>query len=535
MLRKDLLRVSRRGEEYQPQFVGREARPLAARVLGVFQGHVGQSRGALEEALSELERGAEDFKLVRGFAALLERDATFESQSPLPPLRVRRTVFSVAERIGVTDESDRETALSEAAAELGSTTEAVASSLYADREVNQECVAFDSRWDPTTLIDQYNLSLAQTALFDATRVSVRSVDPKSVISAVKRLGLMYEIVPPEETPFETVAQDLTTTAPSEETNHTRDNTTAMSRRAILITGPNSLFRSTRRYGSAFARLLRVIAKGASWELIASIDDRGRERWMRLTDQDITVPGVDPVAQPAFDSGVESDFANRFRALDLNWRLVREPEPLATGTRAMIPDFAFEYRYTDFRLFFEIMGFWTPEYVEKKLSQFTDLEDVDLLVAVDESLGVGDELASLGLQVITYDGTVRLKDVVDVLRKYEEKISPPLDEAVPSELVPEADVVDLSELAAEHDVPPEVLTDVAFPEHEHVGGMLVRPEILAEIDAKLEAGMDYARVEPLLAAHELDEHSSVLSHLGYRVEWRGLNRGVLRGKRDQGHR
>jgi len=35
-----------------------------------------------------------------------------------------------------------------------------------------------------------------------------------------------------------------------------------------------------------------------------------------------------------------------------------------------------------------MGFWTPEYVAKKLGQLADVEDVDLLVAVDESLGVG---------------------------------------------------------------------------------------------------------------------------------------------------
>jgi len=81
--------------------------------------------------------------------------------------------------------------------------------------------------------------------------------------------------------------------------------------------------------------------------------------MRLSDGDVTVPGVEPVAEPDFDSGVEADFAGRFRGLDLDWTLVREPETLETGNRVMIPDFAFDYDHADFRLFFEVMGFWTP--------------------------------------------------------------------------------------------------------------------------------------------------------------------------------
>ncbi len=49
---------------------------------------------------------------------------------------------------------------------------------------------------PDDLLAQYNLSLAQTALFDATEVRVRSSDPKALVSAVKRLRLMYEIHAP---------------------------------------------------------------------------------------------------------------------------------------------------------------------------------------------------------------------------------------------------------------------------------------------------------------------------------------------------
>ncbi len=501
MLRKDLLRVSRAGGGYRPRFTDRSHRPLAARVLGTFTDHIGERRGDLDDALETLEADADDFKLVRGLASLVERDCTFEVRSPLPPRRVRRATFEAAEAVGVASEHDRQTAIRRAADGLGAEPTAIEESLYADRDVNEILVDADVRWDPETLLARYDLSLAQTALFDATEVRIRSADPKGLVSAVKRLRLMYEI---ERTP---------------------------EGRELIVTGPDALFRRTRRYGTAFARLLRTVARTADWRLEATIDDRGRERTLTLSDADVSVPGVEPIAEPAFDSGVEADFAGRFRALDLDWTLVREPEPLETGHRVMIPDFAFEYEHASFRLFFEVMGFWMPAYVEKKLAQLADLEDVDMLVAVDESLGVGEEIAARDHRVITYSGTVRVKDVVDVLREYESTLIADAAAALPDEIVPEADVVTLESLADEHGVGIEALESVRFPEHETVGGTLVRPATLEALAIDIEAGMDVAAAEELLVAHGLTETSAILSRLGYRVEWEGLGVGTLREKSD----
>ncbi|MFT4885589.1 MAG: putative nuclease of restriction endonuclease-like RecB superfamily, partial [Natronomonas sp.] len=100
MLTKDLLRVSRAGGGYHPQFTDPDDADLAARVLGVYQGHVGQRREDLKAALTDLEREADDFKLVRGFAKLLEREATFETRAPVDPIRARTAAFEAAEAEG---------------------------------------------------------------------------------------------------------------------------------------------------------------------------------------------------------------------------------------------------------------------------------------------------------------------------------------------------------------------------------------------------------------------------------------------------
>ncbi len=221
----------------------------------MFRDHVGEPRSNLTESLEQLERDASDFKLVRGFASLLEREATFETVTPVPPERVRRVTFEAGAAIGVARDPDRDRALAQAADRLGTTAAEIESALYADRDQNQIMTAFESRWDADTLLTQYNLSLAQTALFDATEIELSSTDPRAIVSAVKRLGLMYEIR----------ATD--------------------SGRVIEVTGPDSLFRRTRRYGTAFARVLRTVAATAEciWRHRSTMEaPRAHSDWIRRT-------------------------------------------------------------------------------------------------------------------------------------------------------------------------------------------------------------------------------------------------------------
>jgi predicted nuclease of restriction endonuclease-like RecB superfamily len=513
-----MLRVSRAGGGYRPEFTTEADRSLATRVIEAHRKHVGKTRGALDDALADLE-GEYDFKLVRGLAKLLERDATFEIRAAVRPERARTAAFRAAEDVGVVAEPERERALDEAASALDCAPEALERSLYADLDERAVLAAVDSRWSPEELCAQYDLSLAQTALFDATDVTVRSSDPRALVSAVKRLRLMYEI---ERTP---------------------------KGRVVQVTGPTRLFRRTRRYGTRFARLLRTVAKAPEWRLDATIDDRGTDRELTLTEEDVSVPSAEPVVEVSYDSAVEADFAARFEALDLEWELHREPEPLEAGSKVMIPDFAFDWPHPlpestggangdpepaegsrpGFRVFFEIMGFWTPEYVAKKLDQLETLEAVDMLVAVDDSLGVGAEIEARDARAIPYSGTVVLKDVRDALRRYEEELIAESSASLPAEFAPEADVLPLEALAREHGVSERALEAVGYPEHERIGRTLVRPAVLDTLSEALAPGTDLADAEAEFGEYDLDDSSAVLSALGYRVEWEGLSGGVLREK------
>ena len=503
MLTKDLLRVSRRGGSYRPECIGHEARSLAATLIDTYRNNVGRPRHEVDDALEAIEHDYDDFKLVRGLAGLLDREATFETVSPLPPERTRRRIFEAAERVGVATSEDRDQAIQRAAEGLAVEIDAIETSMYADRDCNQRLTAFDSRWSPETLIEQYNLSLAQTALFDATEVRLTSSDPRGLISAIKRLRLMYEI--------------------------SREEVEGQTKRTVVVTGPDRLFRRTRRYGTAFARLLRSVATNEKWELRATVDDRGTDRELVLTPRDVSVPDVEPVAEPSYDSGVERDFATRFEALDLDWELHREPDLLETATSVMIPDFAFEYKYGEFRVYFEVMGFWTPEYVEKKLGQLEAVEDVELIVAVDDSLGVGEEIEARDHRAIPYTKTVRLKDVVDVLREYESELVAASTASLPETITPAEDVTTLAAVATGYGVACEAIEDREFPDHERCGRHLVRPSVLSVVDEQLSEGMSLDEAEVVLTEYGLSDTSAVVSTLGYRVVWDGLSGGTLESR------
>nr|WP_233739793.1 DUF790 family protein [Halovenus carboxidivorans] len=507
-MRKDLLRVSRRGGGYQPEFVDEEREPLAGRVIGCYQGHVGSQRRELEAALTDIERESDDFKLVRGFAKLIDDDASWAVQSPLDPARTREVVFAASEAVGVVTDAEREQALARAADRLDADPEAVERSLYADRDQREVLTDLDRRWTPAALIEQYNLSLAQTALFDAREVRVRTDDPKRVISATKRLGLLYEI----------------RRLPADQRR-----TVAGTDRELVVTGPDGLFKRTRRYGTAFARLLRTVAGTAEWHLTATVDDRGTDRELELSQADLTVPDTEPVTEVTYDSGVEREFATRFSSLDLDWDLLREPDPIEAGEYVVIPDFAFDWKHGEFRVYFEIMGFWTPEYVEKKLDRLAAVDDVEMLVAVDESLGVGEEIETRDHRAIPYSGQVSVKDVRNALRRYEDDLVAAAAADVPDELRPEESVVTLADLAEQFGVSEAAIEDKSFPDHDRIGRTLVDPAVLDSLDDRIDEGMSFEAVERVLADAGIDDASSALDALGYRVEWEGLGGGTVRAK------
>ena len=65
-----------------------------------------------------------------------------------------------------------------------------------------------------------------------------------------------------------------------------------------------------------------------------------------------------------------------------WTLKREPEPVPAGTQVIIPDFSLER--AGVKIYLEIVGFWTEEYILRKAEKLKQVE-AKMLLLVNEAL------------------------------------------------------------------------------------------------------------------------------------------------------
>ena len=114
----------------------------------------------------------------------------------------------------------------------------------------------------------------------------------------------------------------------------------------------------------------------------------------------------------FDSRVEEAFARKWGTEDREgWRLIREGELLHCGQKVFVPDFVF--RHTDGRtVLMEIIGFWTPEYLEAKFQTLRMFQDHRILLAVSES--VRNSPPDVMREAVTYKSALLINDVLNRL-------------------------------------------------------------------------------------------------------------------------
>lgn len=501
MLTKELLEVTKRKPNIQPQYRDiDEYRSVAKEVIAAYEPGAGRTRGDIAAHVAELETH-DTFKLVRGLSKLLDRSSTFEQQAPMPPARLRETVF---EEGFVTDAEERRQVVEQVAAEYDLTPDAVELGLWADRE-DEEVLVTAPDIDPDELLRRYNLSLTQTLLFDAQELDfTASGNYQEIFGLLKYLGLMYR-----------VDEEMT----------------------VNVSGPAAVVKKTRKYGTRLAKLLPSIMKADEWSVSAQVETEvSNETRVYEFHVDHSQQGLFPeqTAVESFDSDVERDFATRIDSLADGWTVKREPTILRTGDRVMIPDFSFEragdHGEGETAFYLEVVGFWTPEYLEEKLEKVRHVEsDQPLMLAVNESLNcTTEDFAEANVeQVFLYDDKIPVKPVLSRLNAIDERhVERDLETLTPGDIeVPTQEVTDIDELAAEHNI-----ESTAIRRHleEHYPGTIsndryVPRAVLDTVKAEVDAVDDptLADVGPILERYSVAQN--VLEAVGYTVHFSSLNR------------
>ena len=484
---------------------------LAERISGIFRDATGKRRGELMDKLREVENGGNDFKLVRGLSTLLERRCTFEPEGAFNPKEARMAVFEEASRSRTSSLEERNGVIQTVSTKLGISPEAMERTLFSDLEdevILREFMPLDAE----RLLKQYNLSVTQTLLFKSLRVEfTASGNWKNIFRDVKRFGLIYSVE--------------------------RGNDGFR----VSLDGPLSLFKMTERYGTSIAKILPQIVASDSWSIRAEILARSRGRVYTFEAdgrelKSIILSATDPSfgggRQDQYDSTVEERFARSFLSYGSGWVLKREPEPLVAGTHVLIPDFSFEKNGA--KVYLEVVGFWTSDYLERKISKLKQVAGIDMIVAANQSLACSklERLKSSAL-VIYYEKEVPLKPIIEHLKERDRLI---VKEEVKNfkteEVSLTGDIVSLDEIAKKRGVTPEsvraALKDFKTYGYARVGDFFLSRTKLEEIDEKLKGvHMLTGALQVIEACGVKGEGQKVLDALGYTSVWEGMEMDQVR--------
>lgn len=400
MLPTDLLIYRQNGEEIVPRRLRIDNKNLAmvSELIDCFEGMVGKTQGELERQLVELEGDSPDYKVRRGFSYLLKSGfCTFEVVSPIEPQILRERVFALSAKSPPSRDLASVT-LNQVALELSHDLERevlpeqVKDGLYADLADNKILTVFDAP-TPEDVLHRYNLSQVQGIFYKASQLVLNAHrntpgEYKILFRYLKLFQLMSYIEGDADHGF-----------------------------TITVDGPTSLFTPSTRYGLAIAKLIPALLHVTKWSLSATLQVRDfyTNGWKigRFTlDSECGLVSHYPPGKD-YDSMLESSFASRWDTLKTDWVLEREVDLVPIPGSVMIPDFRLVH--PDGRTFLlEIVGYWRPEYLQKKFYQVRRAGCDNLILAISERLNLekaGVKLNDVPARIIWFKDKLIPKNVL----------------------------------------------------------------------------------------------------------------------------
>lgn len=439
---------------------------------------VGEKIGEIKDEIKYLEK-IYDYKLVRGLFTLLIRASKLEESSPIEPIILRRALF---EKGPVLDEEEREKIIEEVRKKYGVDP---IKFMFSDLDEERKIVELP-QITAEDLIKWYNLSLLQTLLFKAYKLSIYvSSNWKEIIKRAKWLGLMYFAY---EKPLR-----------------------------IDFIGPATLVKMNEKYGRNFAVLLPYIVSSENWKIEAEIVlGKKKKRIYKLTVENYRNLKAINIETDRFDSSVEEKFYTDFTSVVKDWKIIREPEPLVVGNRLFIPDFLVEKG--KLKVYIEIVGFWTKEYIREKIEKLKGIKE-PILVLLNEELSIGDFSS---FNVIKFRRKVNVGEVYRWLKNIEEKeySTMKIDYTIDSG----RNVVSIKEIAEKYSLPSELIRKnlKEIPGYVFIKNYYVREDFLEKLK---EIDFSGKKVSELRSQYG-DFIVEVLNYLGYKLIWKGVTDAIV---------
>ncbi|HET8911623.1 MAG TPA: DUF790 family protein, partial [Ktedonobacteraceae bacterium] len=377
----------------------------ASELINLLQQHLGQSQSAWNRSLEAYLGDRLDYVVVRGLAKVLMDAATFTPlTTSLAPVQIREHLFArgpVFPDAKLFQRQSRAEVMQAAANEFGLSLNQLEDALFADRPATYLLSDLGNQWTPEGLIARYNLELARGVLYWASdmQIEVHS-NYKDLWKFLKLFKLMFWVHPQEDGYL------------------------------IDLDGPISPFvHATTRYGRQFAAFLPALLLCERWSMSATVQPPQSNHAVSYRLDHTSTLQSHFKQSGLFDSRLEADFAQEFEEKFGDkrgqWLLTREDEVLPLGDTVMIPDFALTHKRTGQRVLIELVGFWHPDYLRRKVEKLRIAQCHHLLLLIYEGVNLNPEaLQDVPGEALYFKNKPIIKDVMAMVEKVAERVYGP---------------------------------------------------------------------------------------------------------------
>ena len=362
-------------------------------MLGVYQNGIGRMRQELRSSVHSLFEHELNCptRRIDAFCKLLDERSVYNQDKRGGAAKLRKRVFRAAAGkhplVRTADklfESSESEVKQDIAREIGKSWIEIERELFADVIQFHRLREFRGYDSAEALLARYNVAQTQAVLYDAVSMTVwAKEDFKQILRYAKLARLMHRISRKSDGTYQ-----------------------------ITLDGPASVLKQSRRYGVSFAKFLPGLLSCSGWKMNARIQHR-RSNWQNRF-QLSPADGLNSNVSTAelFDSGLEESFAKKWGEQPREgWRLIREGVMLYQNQKVFVPDFLFVH--SDGRqAVMEIVGFWTPEYLEEKRKTIATFQSHRIILAVSDSVDWPSDDKSN--PIFRYKTAIKIADVLELL-------------------------------------------------------------------------------------------------------------------------
>lgn len=393
MLTSDLALNFRRGDRIFPRLIKTgDAGNLrdAKNLIEIFEDFQGKTRGELEAELEEYVGTGTDYRILRGLIKLLTNRAEFETHAPAEPVEIRQKVFLEARKFQpvLPDSENKKEVLETAAEKFGTDADSIFENLYADLSANQKMISFE-RIAPEDLLNLYNLSQAQAILYKCVEMKIYvapsdAANYRAIFGWIKHFGLIHSVKGNSKEGYE-----------------------------ITLTGAASLFHRSQKYGIQMSVFLPALLLCKNWEARAEIADKqGKNLFYELTSEQTELVS-DRHDEPEYKNPDIEKLKKNWEKFSTEWRLKENRKVIDLGKTAFIPELIL-ISPGGKEIYLDILGFWTPKSLQKKLAEFEAVNFKKFIIAASSELrGSREEVLWENENVIFYKTKIEPRMLIEI--------------------------------------------------------------------------------------------------------------------------